>query len=72
MVNKLELHVMWSMAPESMTHLEEDGIRQVSGLPDSTSAVVGVEAQFNNLANSSAKNTTDYSEVLLVDATSAD
>ena len=68
-VNKLELHVMLSMAPESMTQLEEEDIRHVSGLPDSTSAVVGVEARFNNLAYSSAESTTDYSKVLLADAT---
>ena len=69
MVNKLELHVMWSVALKSMTHLEEDDTRHVSGLPDSTSAMVGVEAKFNNLAYSSAESTTDCSEVLLVDAT---
>ena len=54
MVNKLELSIMWSMAPESMTQLEEEDIRNVSGLPDSASAVVGVEAGFDNLAYSSA------------------
>ena len=47
MVNKLELPVMWSVAPESMTQLEEEDVRHVSGLLDSTSAVVGVEASFN-------------------------
>ena len=52
MVNKLELLVMWSVAPNSMTHLEEEFIRHVSGLPNSASAVVGVEAGFNNLAYS--------------------
>ena len=46
MVNKLELLVMWSVAPESMTHLEEEDIRHVLGLPDSISAIVG-EADFN-------------------------
>ena len=44
MVNKLELHVMWSVAPESMTHLEEEDIRHVSSLPNLESVVVGVEA----------------------------
>ena len=38
MVNKLELPVMWSMALESMTQLEEEDIRHVSGLPDPASA----------------------------------
>ena len=46
MVNKLELPVLWSMAAESMTHLEEEDIRYVLGLPDSTSVVVRVEAGF--------------------------
>ena len=68
MVNKLELPVMWSVAPESMTHLEEEDIWHVSGLPDSTSVVVGVEADFNNLAYSSAESTIDCFEVLLVNA----
>ena len=54
MVNILELHVIWLVAPELMTQLEEEDIRHVSGLPDSASAVVGVEAGFNNLAYSSA------------------
>ena len=48
MVNTLELPVMWSVAPESMAQLEEDDIRHVSGLLDLASAVVGVEADFNN------------------------
>ena len=69
MVNKLELPVMWSMAPESMTQLEDEDIRHVSGLPDSASVVVGVEAGFNNLAYSSTESTTDCSKVLLADAT---
>ena len=47
MVNKLELLVMWSVALELMTHLEEEDIRHISGLPDLASAVVGVEADFN-------------------------
>ena len=69
MVNKLELPIMRSMAPESMTRLEEEDIRHVSGLTDSASAVVGVEAGFNNMAYSSAESTTDCSKVLLADAT---
>ena len=68
MVNKLELHVMWSVAPESMTHLEEEDIRHVSSLPNLESVVVGVEASFNNLAYSYVESTTDYSKVLLADA----
>ena len=68
-MNELELPVMWSVAPESMTQLEEEDIRHVLGLLDSASAVVGVEAGFNNLAYSSAKSITDCSKVLLVDAT---
>ena len=39
---------MWSVALESMTHLEEDEIRHVLGLPDSASIVIGVEAHFND------------------------
>ena len=61
MVNKLELPVTWSVAPESMTQLEEEDIRHVSSLPNSVSAVVGVEANFNNLAYSSAESITDCS-----------
>ena len=68
-MNKLELPIMWSVAPESMTQLEEEVIRHVSGLPDSASAVVGVEAGFNNLAYSSAESTTDCSKILLADTT---
>ena len=69
MMNKLELPVMWSVVPESMTQLEEEDIRHVSGLPDSTSVVVGVEAGFNNLAYSSEESITHYSKVLLAYAT---
>ena len=69
MVNKLELSVMRLMAPKSMTQLEEEDIRHVSGLPDSTSVVVGVEAGYNNLAYSFVESTTDYSKVLLAHAT---
>ena len=60
---------MWSVAPESITQLEEEEIRHVSGLPDSETAVVRVEAGFNNLAYSSVESTTDYSKVLLADTT---
>ena len=66
MVNKLELPVMWLVAPKSITQLEEEDIRHVSSLPGSASAVVGVEVNFNNLAFSYAESTTDYS--LLADA----
>ena len=45
------------------------GHKACVGLPDSTSAVVGVEVGFNNLAYSSAKSTTDCSKVLLAEAT---
>ena len=69
MVNKLELHVIWSVALESMTQLEKGDIRHVSGLPNSASAMVGVEAGFNNLAYSSSESTTDCSKVLLADVT---
>lgn len=34
--NKLELPLIWSIAPESMTHLEEEEIRHPLGLPGST------------------------------------
>ena len=44
----LELLVMWSVALESLTHLEEEGIRHVLGLPDSASAVMGVKTDFND------------------------
>ena len=50
-----------------MTQLEEGDIRHVSGLPNSASAMVGVEAGFNNLAYSSSESTTECSKVLLVD-----
>ena len=60
---------MWSVAPDSIAHLEEEDIRHVSGLPNSTSAVVGAEANFNNLAYSYAEGTNDCSKVLLIEAT---
>ena len=56
------------MAQESITHLEEEDIKHLSGLLDSASAVVGVEVDFNNLAYSSVESTIDSSEVLLADA----
>ena len=68
-MNKLELLVIWSVAPKSMIQMEENDIRHVLGLPNSTCSVVGVETGFNNLANSYVKSTTDCSKVLLVDAT---
>ena len=52
-----------------MTHLKSEDIRHVSGLPDSASAVVGVEVDFNNLAYSSVETTIDCYEVLLANAT---
>ena len=73
MVNKLELPVMWSVTLELMTNLEEEDIRHELGnklgLPDSTSAMVGGEVDFNNLAYSCAEITIDCSKVLLADAT---
>ena len=54
MANKLELYVMWSVGPESMTQLEEEDIRHVSGSLDLASVVVGVEVGFNKLAYSFA------------------
>ena len=39
---------MGSMAPESMTHLEEEEIRHVLGLPYPTSIVLEVEALLND------------------------
>lgn len=37
--NKLELPVIWSVAPESITHLDDDERRQEVGLPESAIAV---------------------------------
>ena len=48
MVNKLELPVMWSLAPESITHLEEEEIRHVLGLPNLASIVLGIKAPFKD------------------------
>ena len=67
-MNKLELLIMWSTAPKSMTRLEEEDIRHVSGLPDSASAVVAIEASFNNLAYSSKESTIDCFKVLFAEA----
>ena len=39
---------MWFVALESITHLEEEKIRHVLGLPNPTSIVLGVEAPFND------------------------
>ena len=39
---------MWSMAPQSITYLEEEEIRHVLDLPDPTSIVLGVETSFND------------------------
>ena len=57
------------MTLKSMTRLEEEDIRHVLDLPDSATAVVGVEASFNNLAYSSAESTIDCFMVLLANAT---
>ena len=45
------------------------GNKACVGLPDSASAVVGVEAGFNNFAYSSVESTNDCFKVLLADAT---
>ena len=39
---------MWSVAPESMTHVEDDEIKYVLILPDSTSAVIEVDADLRD------------------------
>ena len=39
---------MWFVALESMTHLEEEEIKHVLGLPDMASIVLGVETSFND------------------------
>ena len=39
---------MWLMAPESMTYVEEDEIKHVLVLPDSTSVVVEVDADLSD------------------------
>ena len=35
---------MWSVTPESMTHVEEEEIKHVLVLPDSTSVLIEVKA----------------------------
>ena len=47
--NKLELPVMWSVAPESMTYVEEDEIKHVLVLPDPTRIVIEVDADLSDL-----------------------
>ena len=39
---------MWSVAPESMTHVEEDERKHVLVLPDLASVVMGVNADLSN------------------------
>ena len=39
---------MWSVAPESMTHAEENERKHVLVLPDSTSVEIGVDADFSD------------------------
>ena len=39
---------MWSKAPKSMTHVEEDEIKHVLVLPDSTSVGIEVVADLSN------------------------
>ena len=34
---------MWSVAPESMTHVEKEEIKHVLVLPDSTSVLIEVD-----------------------------
>ena len=40
--------VLWLVAPESMTHVEEEEIKHVLVLPDSTSAVIEVDADLSD------------------------
>ena len=40
---------MWSVALESMNHVEEDKIKHVLVLPDSASVVIEVNADFNDI-----------------------
>ena len=42
---------MWSVAPESTTHMEEEEIRHVLILPDSTSVVIEVGANLSDFDN---------------------
>ena len=39
---------MWSMAPESITHVEEEEIKHVLVVPDSTSVVIEVDVDLND------------------------
>ena len=39
---------MWSVAPESMTHVEEDERKHVLVLPDSASVVKDVDADLSD------------------------
>ena len=39
-----KLPVKWSMAPKSMTHVEEEEIKDALVLPDSSSVVIKVNA----------------------------
>ena len=39
---------MWSVAPESMTHVEEEEINHLLVLPDSTSVVIEEDAHFSD------------------------
>lgn len=45
---RLELPVTWSVAPESMTHLEDEEIRQVFDLPDSAMVGTWVDEDFKD------------------------
>ena len=48
MVNKLELPVMWLVAPESMTYIEEDEKKHVLVLLDLTSVVIEIDADLSD------------------------
>ena len=48
-VNQLELPIMWSVALESMTHVEEEEIKHVLVLPDSKIVVIEVDANLSDL-----------------------
>ena len=39
---------MWSMAPKSITHVEEDERKHVLVLPDSTSVLMEVDANLSD------------------------
>ena len=40
---------MWSVAPKSITHMEEDERKHVLVLPDSMSVVIEVDADLSDL-----------------------